>query len=70
MMFGAMFLVMVKGTIDIGGFGLVWEKAVESGRIELPEWVICLKWGNATLLHNGQDWTNWLFSLFSDLILI
>lgn len=40
MMFGAMFLVMIKGTMDIGGFGLVWEKAVESGRIEIPEWVI------------------------------
>lgn len=36
-MFGAMFLVMIKGTIDIGGVGVVWEKAVESGRIELPE---------------------------------
>lgn len=36
-MFGAMFLVMIKGTIDIGGIGNVWEKAVDSGRIELPE---------------------------------
>lgn len=39
MMFGAIFLVMVKGTLDIGGLGVVWGKAVESGRIELPEWV-------------------------------
>lgn len=37
MMFGAMFLVMIKGTMDIGGIGTVWEKAVDSGRIELPE---------------------------------
>ncbi|XP_031626477.1 sodium-coupled monocarboxylate transporter 1 [Contarinia nasturtii] len=43
MMFGAIILVMVKGTIDIGGFGLVWEKAVESGRIELPEFAFDLK---------------------------
>lgn len=37
MMFGAICLVMVKGTIDVGGFGFVWEKATESGRIEGPE---------------------------------
>lgn len=36
-MFGAIFLVMIKGTLDIGGFGVVWERAVESGRIEFPE---------------------------------
>lgn len=36
MMFGAIFLVMAKGTSDIGGVGLVWDKAVESGRIEFP----------------------------------
>lgn len=39
-MFVAIFLVMIKGTIDVGGVSVVWEKAVESGRIELPEWVI------------------------------
>lgn len=39
MMFGAIFLVMIKGTLDIGGLGVVWEKAVESNRIEYPEWV-------------------------------
>lgn len=37
MMLGAIILVMVKGSIDIGGFGYVWSKAVESGRIEFPE---------------------------------
>lgn len=37
MMFCAIFLVMIKGTLDIGGLGVVWEKAVESRRIELPE---------------------------------
>lgn len=37
MMFGAIFLVMIKGTLDIGGLGVVWEKAVESNRIEYPE---------------------------------
>lgn len=39
MMFFAIFLVMVKGTLDIGGIGVVWDKAVESGRIEFPKWV-------------------------------
>lgn len=38
MMFGAIFLVMIKGTYDVGGIGFVWEKATESGRIELPEY--------------------------------
>lgn len=32
-----MFLVIVKGTLDLGGFGVVWERAVVSGRIEPPE---------------------------------
>lgn len=36
MMFCAILLVMIKGTIDVGGLGFVWEKATESGRIELP----------------------------------
>lgn len=33
-----MFLVMIKGTYDVGGIDFVWEKATESGRIELPEY--------------------------------
>lgn len=37
MMFFAIFLVMLKGTLDIGGVGVVWDKAVESGRIEFPK---------------------------------
>lgn len=36
-MFGAIFLVMVKGTLDIGGIDVVWQRAVDSGRIEFPE---------------------------------
>lgn len=40
MMFGAIALVIIKGTIDVGGFGFVWDKASESGRIEGPEYVI------------------------------
>lgn len=40
MMFGAIALVIIKGTIDVGGFGYVWEKALESGRIEGPEYVM------------------------------
>lgn len=37
MMFGAMLLVIIKGTRDVGGFDLVWERAQNSGRIEGPE---------------------------------
>ncbi|XP_030022475.2 sodium-coupled monocarboxylate transporter 1 [Manduca sexta] len=37
-MFGAMALVAIKGTIDVGGIGVVWQRNMESGRIELPNW--------------------------------
>lgn len=36
-MLGAMLLIIVKGTIDIGGPGVVFSKAKESGRLELPK---------------------------------
>ncbi|XP_068084313.1 sodium-coupled monocarboxylate transporter 1-like [Anabrus simplex] len=35
-MFGAMVLVAVKGTMDIGGTAVVWQRNLDSGRIELP----------------------------------
>jgi hypothetical protein len=35
-MFGAMVLVVIKGTIDVGGFSVVWERNYDSGRIEAP----------------------------------
>ncbi|XP_032528970.2 sodium-coupled monocarboxylate transporter 1-like isoform X1 [Danaus plexippus] len=37
-MVGAMALVAVKGTIDVGGVGVVWQRNLESGRIETPNW--------------------------------
>lgn len=37
MMFGAIFLVMIKGTLDVGGVGVVWNRAVQGERIEGPE---------------------------------
>lgn len=37
MMFGAMLLVIIKGTYDIGGLDVVITRNVESGRIEAPE---------------------------------
>lgn len=39
MMFGAMLLVIIKGTLDIGGLDVVINRNLESGRIELPEFV-------------------------------
>ncbi|XP_035707984.1 sodium-coupled monocarboxylate transporter 1 [Folsomia candida] len=33
-MFGAMIVVLVKGGIDLGGFGNIWKVAVDSGHIE------------------------------------
>jgi solute carrier family 5 (sodium-coupled monocarboxylate transporter), member 8/12 len=41
MMFGAMFLVIIKGTLDVGGLGLVIDRNIDSGRIEPPEYVNC-----------------------------
>lgn len=37
MMFGAMLLVIIKGTYDIGGLDVVITRNVASGRIEAPE---------------------------------
>lgn len=37
LMFGAMILICVKGTIDVGGVGTVFDRAMASGRIEAPE---------------------------------
>uniref|UniRef100_A0A1A9UN92 Sodium-coupled monocarboxylate transporter 1 n=1 Tax=Glossina austeni TaxID=7395 RepID=A0A1A9UN92_GLOAU len=36
-MIGAIIFIIVKGTIDIGGFQVVWQRNYDSGRIELPE---------------------------------
>lgn len=36
-MFGALILVAVKGSIDIGGADVVMKSAWESGRLELPK---------------------------------
>nr|XP_026496581.1 sodium-coupled monocarboxylate transporter 1-like [Vanessa tameamea] len=37
-MVGAMALVAIKGTVDVGGIGTVWNRNMESGRIEAPNW--------------------------------
>lgn len=39
-MFGALILVAVKGTMDLGGAHVVLNSAWQSGRLELPEWVM------------------------------
>ncbi|KAK0074325.1 hypothetical protein PV326_012541, partial [Microctonus aethiopoides] len=35
-MFGAMFLIAIKGTIDVGGLGVVIQRNLDSGRLEFP----------------------------------
>ncbi|XP_017116374.1 sodium-coupled monocarboxylate transporter 1 [Drosophila elegans] len=35
-MFGAMALVLIKGTVDIGGPAVVWQRAQETARLERP----------------------------------
>lgn len=36
-MYGTLALIVVKGTIDVGGFSVVFERNYESGRFETPE---------------------------------
>lgn len=43
LMFGAMILIIVKGTFDIGGPQVVWERAWNGGRIESPRWDLDLR---------------------------
>ncbi|XP_059618767.1 sodium-coupled monocarboxylate transporter 1-like [Phlebotomus argentipes] len=40
LMFGAIILVIIKGTRNIGGFEVLWQRAVESGRIEGPDFTL------------------------------
>ncbi|XP_047002240.1 sodium-coupled monocarboxylate transporter 1-like isoform X2 [Schistocerca americana] len=35
-MFGSVLVVIIKGTVDVGGLAVVWSRNVESGRIEPP----------------------------------
>lgn len=38
-MIGSVLLVVIKGTSDVGGVGVVWERGIQGGRIEGPEYV-------------------------------
>lgn len=53
LMFAAIGLIIIKGTLDVGGYEYVWNKALESGRIEGPEYVMNLhtKQRNQALKH-------------------
>lgn len=39
-MFGAMLLIVFKGTSDLGGLSVVIMRNLESGRIEIPSYVL------------------------------
>ena len=36
-MFAAVYVVIIKGSIDAGGLEVVWERAVNGSRIELDK---------------------------------
>nr|CAD7404828.1 unnamed protein product [Timema cristinae] len=36
--FGSVLLVIIKGTLDVGGPSVVWERNYNSGRLEAPVW--------------------------------
>ncbi|XP_032576938.1 sodium-coupled monocarboxylate transporter 1 isoform X4 [Drosophila sechellia] len=37
-MYGSLIVIMIKGTLDLGGFGTVWRINQEGGRLNTPEW--------------------------------
>lgn len=34
-MYGAIIAVLIKGVYDIGGFGVVWQRSIDFGRLEM-----------------------------------
>lgn len=38
-MYGTLFLIVIKGTINVGGLSVVIERNLKSGRFEEPEYV-------------------------------
>jgi sodium-coupled monocarboxylate transporter 8/12 len=37
LMYGTLFLIVVKGTMNVGGLSVVIERNMDSGRFEAPE---------------------------------
>lgn len=37
LMYGTLFLIVIKGTMDVGGLSVVIERNFQSGRFEAPE---------------------------------
>lgn len=72
MMFFAIALVIIKGTIDVGGFGFVWDKALASGRIEGPEYVNIINYYYYTLYYGRvvvHFWSIFRYQLVSHIII-
>ncbi|EDX14493.1 GD21248 [Drosophila simulans] len=42
-MIGAVIFVIIKGTLDVGGLGVVIQRNLDSGRFEWPEWLAMAK---------------------------
>ena len=42
-LYSSMFAVLIKGTIDIGGFAIVWERNNQTGRSDLFKYVVVIK---------------------------
>ncbi|XP_017868992.1 PREDICTED: sodium-coupled monocarboxylate transporter 2-like, partial [Drosophila arizonae] len=37
-MYGSLVVIMIKGTIDVGGFGVLWQRNLDGGRLNMPEY--------------------------------
>ena len=40
LIFGMLIVIIIKGTMDVGGVSVVIERNFASGRFEAPEWVL------------------------------
>lgn len=54
-MIGALALVVIKGTLDIGGIGVVFERNWESNRIQTPRLVPIPHTHTPTHLYNYKQ---------------
>ncbi|KAH8404261.1 hypothetical protein KR215_002695 [Drosophila sulfurigaster] len=39
-MYGSLIVIMVKGTMDLGGIDVVWQRNSDGGRLNTPEWTL------------------------------
>jgi hypothetical protein len=51
-LYASMFAVLIKGTLDIGGVAVVWERNYQTGRSDFFKYVVVIK----RYLHYADVW--------------